>query len=284
MQTAFAEKEIITASDLQDYLRSKNAYVESSADRIVIGNPNTRIKRVGTAWTPYFKTLEDAVELGINVLIVYGPTFYMDEDPETLENIVHQCFLHTPSPAREQYMAALEKKKKWIEEHDLVVIRSRDLPNSLTVPFGLSEKLGFRKEYIVGSKEYYNVYRVERIKASDLVKKIALDLKDLNQPGVAFYGDPDRYVSTVGIGTGEYCDPRSYAELNPGLTIGIDDTIWTWLQTAYAEDTGSPLVVINQGTAEEMGMRLLNELLHTEIPSVEFLHISQGCDYEWITG
>ena len=284
MHTAFKGKKIITASDLQDYLRSKVPRGESSVDRIILGNPDTKIRKVGTAWTPYLKTLEEAVKLGINVLVVYGPTFYMDEDPVAFENIVQQCFIHTPSPAKEQYIEALEKKKKWIEKHDLVIIRSRDLPNSITVPFGLGEKLGFRKEHIVGSKEYYNVYRIERTKAANLVRKITLALKDLNQPGVAFYGDPERYVSTVGIGTGEYCDPRSYAELKPELTIGVDDTIWTWLQTAYAEDTGNPLVVINQGTAEEMGMRLLNGLLRGEIPSLEFIHIHQGCDYEWITG
>ena len=284
MHKAFKGKEIIMASDLHNYLRSKDAGRKSSADRIITGNPDTKIKRVGTAWTPYLKTLEEAVRLGINIMVVYGPTFYMDKDPEEFENIGEQCFIHTPSPAKEQYIEALDKKKKWIEKHDLVIIRSRDLPNALTVPFGLGEKLGFRREHIVGSKKYYNTYRVERTKAADLVRKIALDLKDLNQPGVAFYGDPERYVSTVGIGTGEYCDPRSYAELKPDLTIGVDDTIWTWLQTAYAEDTGNPLVVINQGTAEEMGMRLLNELLQKEIPYLEFIHINQGCDYEWVAG
>ena len=48
-------------------------------------------------------------------------------------------------------------------------------------------------------------------------------------------------------------------------------------------DTGKPLVVINHGTSEEMGMRLINDYLNRNIPSIEFIHISQGCTYKWIT-
>jgi hypothetical protein len=75
-----------------------------------------------------------------------------------------------------------------------------------------------------------------------------------------------------------------YQELNPDLVIGIDDTIRTWTQTTYAEDTGDPLVVINHGTAEEMGMRLLNQHLSQNIPDIEFIHLNQGCTYRWIPG
>jgi hypothetical protein len=127
------------------------------------------------------------------------------------------------------------------------------------------------------------VYRVRKAKASVIAKQIADKLKDIDQPGVAFYGDPDREVSSVGLGTGCICDPQQYAELNPGLIIGIDDTIRTWIQTTYAEDTGNPLIVINHGTSEEEGMRMLNEQLQLNIPSIEFIHINQGCGYRWIT-
>ncbi len=89
--------------------------------------------------------------------------------------------------------------------------------------------------------------------------KIATKLKDFNQQGVAFYGDPNGSVSTVGLRAGTVCDPIIYAELNPDLWIAIDDTIKTCIQTTYAEDSGKFLVVINHRISEEMGMRLLSE-------------------------
>lgn len=167
-----------------------------------------------------------------------------------------------------------------------MIIRSHDVPDILKgfgIPFGLGQKLGFRNEDIIRSKDYYNVYKIEKERAANVARKIAEMLRDFNQPGVAFYGDPDRSVSTVGLGTGCICDPQQYAELYPDLYIGIDDTIRTWIQTTFSEDTGKPLVVINHGTSEEMGMRLLNEYLNKSIPSIKFIHISQGCSYSWIT-
>jgi putative NIF3 family GTP cyclohydrolase 1 type 2 len=275
-------KEVITAGDLQKYLRGLAAVREPSVDRIIIGDPETKIRKAGTAWTPYFKTLKDAVNKGINVLIVHEPTFYMHWDLDKKgEN-----YFNTPSPAKDQYTEALETKKKWIESNGLVIIRSHDVPDIIKnfgIPFGLGQKLGFKNEDIIRSKDFYNIYRLKKDKAANIARKIAFSLKSFHQPGVAFYGDPDRPVSTVGLGTGCICDPQEYAEMNPDLCIGIDDTIRTWIQTTYAEDTGKPLVVINHGTSEEMGMRLLNEYLSKNIPLIEFIHLGQGCSYSWIT-
>ena len=55
------------------------------------------------------------------------------------------------------------------------------------------------------------------------------------------------------------------------------------LQTTYAEDTGKPLIVINHGTSEEYGMRLLSEHLKAAFSHLEIIHFSQGCSYRWIS-
>lgn len=279
---SFAGKEIITANDLQKYLRGLCQVKEPSVDRIIIGDPETKIKKAGTAWTPYFKTLKNAVNKGINVLVVHEPTFYTHWDLETKG----KDLFNTPSPAKDQYMEALETKKSWIENNGLVIIRSHDVPDILKnfgIPFGLGQKLGFKNEDIIASKNFYNVYKVDKDSASNIARKIAGKLKDINQPGVAFYGDENRPVSSVGLGTGCICDPQEYAELNADLYIGIDDTVRTWIQTTFAEDTGKPLIVINHGTSEEAGMKLLNEHLNRNIPTIEFIHFPQGCSYKWIT-
>lgn len=276
------ENDIITAGDLQKYLRSLYSVSEPSVDRIVIGNPDTKIKKVGTVWMPYFKTLKEAVSQGINVMVVHEPTFYRHWD---LDNKT-QDFFTDPSPSKDQYLEALETKKRWIESNRLVIIRSHDVPDLIKdfgIPFAFGQKLGFKNEDILRSKDYYNVYRIKENTAANITKIIAAKLRDYNQPGVAFYGDPNRLVSTVGIGTGCICYPQNYAELNPDLCIAVDDIIRTWIQTTYAEDTGNPLVVINHGTSEELGIRLFNEYLRKNIPSIEFIHFNQGCTYNWIT-
>ncbi|MEN8230294.1 MAG: Nif3-like dinuclear metal center hexameric protein [Bacteroidota bacterium] len=276
-------KRITTAADLHEYLRSLYTIKEPSVDRIIAGDPDTKIKKVGTCWMPYFKTLRKAKELGINVLIVHEPTFYTHWDLDGMENL----FDRVPSLAQEQYQEAIDKKKKWIEDNNMVIIRSHDVMDIVKgfgMPFALGKALGFDNSDIVRSKDYFNVYRIKPDTSGNVAKTIASSLLELNQPGVAFYGESERIVSTVGLGTGCICNPMQYQELKPDLVIAIDDTIRTWTQTTYAEDTGDPLVVINHGTSEEMGMRLLSQHLTANISGMDFIHLNQGCSYRWITG
>jgi putative NIF3 family GTP cyclohydrolase 1 type 2 len=267
---------IITALDLQNFLRTLYKIEEPSCDRIIIGKPDTPIKKVVTIWTPYWKTLKQAKEAGANVLVVHEPTFYnhwdLDGDTDHLE-------------AGEAYEEAIEEKKAWIEENNMVIIRSHDVPDIMKetgIPFALGMALGFTNDDIISKKDYYNVYRIESETAGSLAGRIAKTLKDFGQPGVAFYGDADRKISSLGLGTGCICDPRAYAELGAEMHIAIDDTIRTWIQTTYSEDTGQPLVVINHGTAEDFGMELLSRLLKEKL-QVPVEHIRQGCSYRWIT-
>jgi len=277
------EKSLVTTGDMQDYLRSLHEVSEPSVDRIIIGDPATKIIRAGTCWQPYFSTLKKAKELGINLMIVHEPTFYTHWDLDQENGL----FNTAPSPAREKYLDAIQEKKRWIEENKMVIIRSHDVMDIVKgfgIPFALGQALGYGNQDIIRSRDYYNVYQVEPDKAWNIARNIANSLMVLNQPGVAFYGDGERIISSVGLGTGCICDPNEYMELDPDLVIAIDDTVRTWTQTTYAEDTGDPLVVINHGTSEEMGMRLLNQHLKENIPGIEFFHLNQGCSYRWING
>ncbi|MBN2775276.1 MAG: Nif3-like dinuclear metal center hexameric protein [Prolixibacteraceae bacterium] len=279
---ALNSNNIVTASDLQNYLRSLYMVREPSVDRIIAGDPGTKIKKVGTAWMPYFSTLKNAVEKGVNVMVVHEPTFYTHWDLDG----TNDDFYKAPEPARSQYLEAVEQKKKWIVDNELTIIRCHDVLDIIKdfgIPFGLGMALGLKNENIILSKNYYNVYRIQENKASEIVENIAVSLREFSQPGVAFYGDPNRLVKSIGLGTGCICDPLDCAELEADLHIAIDDTIRTWVHTTYAEDTGNPLVVINHGTSEEMGVRLLNAFLSNNIPEIPFIHFNQGCSYKWIT-
>jgi putative NIF3 family GTP cyclohydrolase 1 type 2 len=272
----------MTAKDVNSYLRSIIGVDEPSVDRIIIGDPNTEVKKIGTAWTPYWKTLKQAHESGVNVMIVHEPTFYTHWDLDA-EN---SDFLGAPAPGRDNYMKARDEKKDWIEKSKMVVIRCHDVLDKIPgwgIPFSLGNALGFKNEDIVRSKTYYNVYKTEPKPAIDIAKSIAKKLKKVNQPGVAFYGNEDHIVKSIGLGTGCICDPLKYSELQPDMFIGIDDTIRTWIQTTYAEDTGKPLIVINHGTSEEFGVQSLSRHLQDTLDNIEVIHFDQGCSYKFVS-
>lgn len=273
----------LTASELQKFLVSLTKLKEKTVDRIIIGDPSTKIKKIGTCWMPYQETCKKAVESGVNVLVTHEPTFYThwDLDEKNAE------FQSSSEFTKNLYSQQIEKKKKWITDNGLVIIRNHDTMDALKdvgIPFALGKFLGFENSEIIASRTYYNVYKVKKQAASLFAGKIAKKLSEIGQPGVAFYGDPEYLVTSVGIGTGCICDPLEFADLQPDIFISIDDVVRTWTQTTFAADTGKPLIVINHGTSEEMGMRALNLLISNKFPGIETIHFNQGCTYKWITG
>ena len=119
--------------------------------------------------------------------------------------------------------------------------------------------------------------------AIEVARQIASKLAHVGQPGVAFYGDENYPVKSVGLGTGCICNPLEFMGLEMDLAIAIDDSINTWTQTTYAEDTGKPLVVVNHGTTEEFGMKELSQQLGKAFDKFDIHHFQQGCTYKWIT-
>jgi len=274
--------EVLKAKDVAAYLRSIVSVTEPSVDRIVIGDPETVVNHIGTAWLPDWDTCRLAVRDGVNLLVVHEPTFYTHWDLDEKSGDFYAA-----SPAgKEAYRKAVDAKKKWILEKTLVIIRCHDVLDKVDgfgIPHAFGEFLGFRKADIIRSRPYYNVYRIEPRPAVEVARAIAGKLADFRQPGVAFYGDKKRLVDSVGVGTGCYCDPIEFMDLAPRLFIAIDDVIRTWTQTVYAKDTGHPLVVINHGTSEEAGVRLLAEHLRKAYADRTVIHYAGGCTYDWIT-
>ena len=276
-------KSDLTAAQLQIFLTSLIELKPDTVDRIITGNPGTVVRKIGTCWMSDWKTCKKAVGSGVNVLITHEPTFYTHRDLDDVPGFLKGSSDYT----RRQYLSQIENKKKWINDNGLVIIRNHDTLDALQekgIPFAFGQFLGFSNNDIIASRTYYNVYRFKKQSASSFAKSLAGKLKELGQPGLAFYGDPEREVASVGIGTGWICDPMNYADLQPDVFLAINDVIRTHVQTVYAEDTGHPLIVIDHGTSEEMGMRSLNQIIKEKYSDIEVIHFNQGCTYKWITG
>lgn len=270
------------AKELNDYLRSLVEVSEPSVDKIIVGDPETVISKIGTAWMPYWNTLKEANEMGINTMVVHEPTFYTHRDLDEKTS----SFFKAPSPGKEMYLEQIAAKKKWIEDNGMVVIRCHDVLDKIEgygIPFAFGRGLGFQDSDIIRSKMYYNVYKIEQKPAIEVAKMVASKLRAIGQPGVAFYGDENYPVKTLGLGTGCICGPMNFRDMDMDLAIAIDDSIQTWRETTFSEDTGKPLIVVNHGTTEEFGMKELAAQLKKSLTNYETIHFKQGCGYKWIT-
>ena len=108
------------------------------------------------------------------------------------------------------------------------------------------------------------------------------DLGALGQPGGAFYGDSNRMVRRLGLGTGYACEPWRFVELGAEMCLTIDDRIKTWIETEWSEDSGYPMVVIHHGTSEEWGVRRLREIIAAKFPAEKVVMLPQGFRAKWI--
>jgi len=273
----------LTAEDVNKYLRSLIEVKEPSVDKIIIGDPVTPVNKIGTAWMPYWKTCRQAVRDGVNILIVHEPTFYAHRDLEA-EEWKH---IENPSTGQQEYLALRDEKARWILQNGLVIIRCHDVWDKIPdigIPYAFGKALGFSNEDIIRRETYYNVYKTQPVPAIEMAASIASRLSIAGQPGVAFYGDEDYMVRSVGVGTGCISNPMNFMQLEPDLYISIDDSISTWIQTTYAEDTGKPLVIVNHGTSEEFGIQMLSKHLAEAFRDYEVIHYKQGCTYRWISG
>lgn len=271
----------LRAKDVNAYLRSLEEVHEPSVDKIIIGDPETVVKKIGTCWMPYWDTCKEAVSQGVNLLIVHEPTFYTHWDLDLEKDHLKKIW------CLDDYTKLREEKSKWINDNGLVIIRCHDVLDKIKgfgIPFALGKVLGFEDSDIVRSKTYYNVYKTPKRPAIEVARDIASKLKAYGQPGVAFYGRDDYPVSSVGVGTGCLCDPMEYGHLKPDMFIAINDVVNTWVQTTYAQDTGQPLLVVDHGTTEDPGMQALNLHLKKAFPGKEVIHYGRGCSFKWVNG
>lgn len=281
-----------TAGELAIYLRNLcGGYVEEkdTVDKVIIGDPDTPIQKVGTCWMAYFDVIKKAYAAGVNVLVCHEPTFYAHHDLEeenTQREYARYYRQRGLTAGFEAYEMMVEEKKQWILEHGMVIIRCHDALDAVQgfgIPFGLGKALGFGDDDLMRSVKYLNVYRTPETTALQAAKNIAKSLKAFRQDGVQFYGDPERMVSSVAVGTGCFCDPIEVMELGADLYIAIDDTVRTWIQTSFSADSGLPMIVINHGTSEEPGVQMLCEHLKTVLTQpVEYFLC--GCGYAWVSG
>lgn len=269
-----------TAEELSRYMLSMAPERNPTVDRVIVGDPNTKIIKAATCWMPYWDTLRKAKNEGANVIVAHEPTFFTHWDLNEKQG----DYYRNPA-AQAEYLKWVEKKMDWILENKLVIVRNHDSIDQV-MDFGMSaalgKVLGLGPGDILRQEKYYTVFKLQPIKAGVFAKNISKILGEFGQPGVGFYGDEDRMIQSIGIGTGNASDPIQFAHMNPDMYLVINDAFRTWSHGEFATDSGTPMVIIDHGTSEEHGMRLLQQHLRTKFPEMDIVHLEQGCSYKWI--
>jgi putative NIF3 family GTP cyclohydrolase 1 type 2 len=261
------------ASQIYDYLHSLDTgWVDwdKTVDTFKAGEPAEEVSGIAVGWMSYTWALERAVALSCNLFITHEPTYYD----------------HLDQSERMLRRAEVQRKKRFIEENRLIILRCHDLWDQMPgmgIPDSWGELLGLGE--MVAGEEFYRVYDVSGKTARQVAQQVAAHTQDFGQPGVQLIGPGDKPVRRACIGTGAitpllWCIDKFKAD----LAICTDDGFTYWRDGAYALDNDLPVIVVHHHVSEEAGLRQLAKHMQERFPDVPVQHIPQRCMYTLVQG
>ena len=241
--------------------------LETTVDRIIIGDPAVEVSRLVVTWMSTFDACRAAVERDCQLIVTHEPTFWSHRDELATSGAV----------AHPVWQAAFARKRQFIQDHGLVILRCHDVWDffpEIGIPFAWARFLGLGSApAALSENRSLHRYDIAPLTVDDLARRVAAKTATLGEPAVQIVGDGSRLVSRIGVGTGCYCNPVEMQALGCDLSIVCDDGNWYWENLQCAADSDHPLIRVNHGTSEEPGMRSLADYLARTFPdlTVEFL-------------
>ena len=255
---------IMKIKDVIECLKNEGTWVRwnrCTRDRILFGNENQEVKKIGGCWVATNRVIEKALEKGINFIISH-------------ENIFYTTGTHLET----KLVESIEHKKDLLSKGNICVYRCHDVWDSIP-EYGVSDvwakKLGFDfKDRVINS--YYQSANIPKQTVSQLAKHVANVLKDDGEEGVYVFGDVNKEVSRLAIGTGAGTDIFEMLEFNPDVVIVADDGITNYKDAQYAIDNDLPMIVVNHAGCEIGGLKNMVNYFNDKLPNLNVEYLDEG--------
>jgi len=262
----------LKATDMHQHFLSIAEWVDpaDTVDRIIIGDPETEVRRVLVTWMSTFDAVRAAATRGCQMLITHEPTFWVHS--HELEAVARDSH-----PIRRGLAA---RKKQFIEDHRLVILRVHDTWDGMPdigIPWAWARYLELGTQpAATDARRLHHRYDVEPVKLDTLARRVAEKTAAFGESAVQVVGDGDCVVAKVGVGTGCYCSPLTFQELGCDVSIVCDDGNWYWENLQCAADNDHPIIRVNHASSEEPGMVTLTQYVNDTFPEVVAEHLPHG--------
>ncbi len=257
----------LLAQEIHAHLAAQCPWVDWAAtcDGFEHGHPQAPVMGIAVGWQATNAALEEARALDCNLFIAHEQTFYpsgpdgMDAPTATLA----------------------ERKRAWLDAAGMVVYRCHD-GWDLFPGQGVLDAWG---DFLAlgepcARDRFHRVYALPPISTWELTCRVGVRVAQLGEQAVQLVGPRTRPVRRVGIGTGAICHVRAMAALGAEVAIVSDDGIFHWRDSAWAQDAGISLIIVNHQTAEMPGMRGLVAHLGEHFPQTHVHLVGGACSYE----
>ncbi len=240
--------------------------MSNTVDVIKTGDPATPVKGIVTTMFATMDVLRKAVADNCNLIICHEPVFYNHRD-ETAQFKNSSVYL---------------EKKRFIDEHKLVIFRFHDYIHQIhpdAINYGMTLKLGWQN-YVTGSNS--DRYSIPETTLEDLLaflKKIF--------PGNAFnvVGNPSMKLTKVAFSAGAPGSSAHYKLLDDdNVEVVIAGEVPQWETYEYARDAVSQgrnkaIIFLGHVTSEEPGMEYCATWLRDFIKDIPIKFIPAGPSY-----
>ncbi|MCL6265855.1 Nif3-like dinuclear metal center hexameric protein [Flagellimonas myxillae] len=242
------------------------AIVPNTVDVIKQGNPETRVTGIATCMFATMDVLRKAVEKNCNLIIVHEPLYYN----------------HLDKTEQFQQDAVFLEKKKFIEDHNLVVWRFHDYIHRIPsdgIISGMVEKLGWENNRV---KDNPYKFSFPKITLTGLLKNLKETFPENNFHVI---GDPEMELSNVMYIPGSSGSQVHISQLqDPSVDVVVAGEVPQWETYEYARDAvlqgrKKAVVFIGHINSEEYGMKFCADWLGKFVKGIPIHFIECGSSY-----
>jgi len=237
---------------------------EHTCDEFLHGDPDLEVKGIATTWIPTNNVIRQAANRQLNLIISHEPAFFRVGPPRG----------HKDTETGDRLMA---EKKALLDQAGIAVLRCHDVWDRMPdcgIPDAWADWLGFEAEPRP-VESHYKVCLTNGMTVRQVADQVLGKVKQLGQDWVLVFGDRNKQVSRMAVGTGAITSLPKMCELGIDLALLTDDGMTTWQAGYFSADSGLPLLIVNHATAEKPGMMAMAEYLANVYPHlpVEYLDV-----------
>lgn len=238
-------------------------------DHVLYGDANQEVKKIGVCWVATIQVIEEAIKEGINFIISHENPFYT-----------------TGTSIESKLLDSIERKQKLLSQANICVYRSHDVWDSIP-KYGVSDiwakRLGFSFEPRV-INSYYQYADIPTMNGKQLANHVANCLKQDGEEGVYLFGDENKEIKRIAIGTGAGTNIFDMLEFNPDAVIVSDDGITNYIDAQYAIDNHIPMIVVNHAGCEICGLKEMVNYFHDKCPELDVKYLKEGYNIKYYLG
>lgn len=254
-------------SKIIEHLEARGTWVNwnETRDCVVFGQADIEIQKLGVCWVATMQVIKEAIAKDIHFIISHENPFY--HLATSLPSMVRDSVTH---------------KQQLLKEHNICVYRCHDVWDKIPeagVRDMWAKRLGFTCERNVGS--YIQHATIEPVSVEALAKHIAHILHQDGENGVYVFGDTQKMVTEIGLGTGAATNIFEMLQQPCDVVIACDDGIHNYYQGQYAIDNGIPMIVVNHAGCEIAGLKNMATYLHQVFPSITCEYLKEGYDIHY---